>query len=93
MMKISGSDPPQGIESGGLPKASRPSVAGTGSEHYQIADLLAISAAASAISTSPDRIKQLKLQVDSGEYLQSSAGIAQRLIAGALSGNDSILDS
>jgi anti-sigma28 factor (negative regulator of flagellin synthesis) len=83
-MRISGSDLPQPISSGGQSKAPRPAFAGAGSENYQTADLLAISAAATAASSSAERVNQLKLQVDSGEYFQSSAGIAQRLITDAL---------
>jgi anti-sigma28 factor (negative regulator of flagellin synthesis) len=82
-MRISGSDLPQPISSGSQSKAPRPA-AGTRSENYQTADLLAISAAASAASSSAERVDQLKLQVDSGEYFQSSTGIAQRLISDAL---------
>jgi anti-sigma28 factor (negative regulator of flagellin synthesis) len=83
-MRISGSDLPQPISSGSQSKAPRPAFAEAGSENYQTADLLAISAAATAASSSAERVNQLKLQVDSGEYLPSSAGIAQRLITDAL---------
>ena len=83
-MRIGGSAAPQGVESDGPSKAPRPAVAETGSEHYQTTDLLAISAAAAAASSSAERVSQLKLQVDSGEYQPSSAGIAQRLVTGAL---------
>jgi hypothetical protein len=50
--------------------------------------LLAISAAASAASWSAERIDQLKLQVDSGEYSQPSLDIAQKLVSGALALTD-----
>jgi anti-sigma28 factor (negative regulator of flagellin synthesis) len=83
-MRISGSDLPQPISSGGQSKAPRPASIVAGSENYQTDDLLAISAAAMAGSSSAERVDQLKLQVDSGEYYPSSAGIAQRLITDAL---------
>jgi anti-sigma28 factor (negative regulator of flagellin synthesis) len=88
MMRIGGSAPPQGIDSNGPSRAPRPAAAETGSEHYQTTDLLAISAAAAAASSGTERVNQLKLQVNAGEYHQSSAGIAQRLITGALARND-----
>jgi hypothetical protein len=85
-MRISGSSSPQGIEGGAPAKPPRPATASA--ENHQTGDLLAISAAASAVSSSAERINQLKLQVDSGEYLQPSVDIAQRLIAGALARNN-----
>jgi hypothetical protein len=81
-MRISGSGSPQGIEGDVPAKPPRPAA---GTANYQTADLLAISAAAAAVSSGAERVNQLKLQVDSGEYFQPSAGIAQRLVAGALS--------
>jgi anti-sigma28 factor (negative regulator of flagellin synthesis) len=81
-MRISGSDLPQPISSGGQPKAPR--TAAEESANYQTADLLAISAAASAASSNAERVDQLKLQVDSGEYFPSSVGIAHQLITHAL---------
>lgn len=84
-MRISGSGSPQGFEGDVPAKPSRPAAAGM--ESYPTSDLLAISAAAAAVSFSAERVNQLKLQVDSGEYFQSSAGIAQRLVNGALSRN------
>jgi hypothetical protein len=51
-MRISGSDLPQPISSGSQSKAPRPAFAEAGSENYQTADLLAISAAATAASSS-----------------------------------------
>jgi hypothetical protein len=85
-MRISGSGSPQGIEGDGPAKSPRPGAA-AGTENYPTGDLLAISAAAAAVSSSAERVSQLGLQVDSGEYFQSSAGIAQRLVTSALSRN------
>jgi hypothetical protein len=82
-MRITGSGSPQGFEGDVPAKPARAAAAGT--ESYQTSDLLAISAAAAAVSSGAEHVNQLKLQVDSGEYFQSSAAIAQRLVNGALS--------
>lgn len=87
-MRISGSAGSQGIAGVNSPKLPGPGGAATGTESYPTADLLALSTAAAAVSSNSERINQLKLQVDSGEYLQPSAGIAQRLIADALARNN-----
>ncbi len=83
-MRISGSDLPKIVEGGDVAKTPRPRPAEESSEQAQTTDLLAISAAASAASSNVERISQLKVQVDSGEYFPSSAGIAQQLITHAL---------
>lgn len=83
-MKISASDFPQPLSDSGQSKAPRRALAETGSENYETADLLTISAAAMAGSSSAGRVQQLKLQVDSAEYHPSSASIARGLITDAL---------
>jgi len=83
-MRISGSGIPQGIEANNPAKPTRPAAAPAGTENYQTSDLLAISAAAEAISSRGERVQQLRVQFDSGSYFQSSADIVQRLISGAL---------
>jgi anti-sigma28 factor (negative regulator of flagellin synthesis) len=82
-MRISGTGIPPGIEAGGASSAPRP--ASAAAENYQTSDLLAISAAAEAMSSRGERVQQLRLQVESGSYFQSSADIGQRLISSALS--------
>jgi hypothetical protein len=84
-MRINGSGNPPGIETGSLPNTPRPAAAGAGEENHQTADLLAISTAATAMSSRGDRVQQLQVQFESGSYFQSSAGIAQRIVSGALS--------
>jgi hypothetical protein len=83
-MRISGSGSPHGVEGDVPAKPSRPAAA---TQNYETSDLLAISAAAAAVSPGAERVSQLKLQVDSGDYFQPSAGIAQKLVDGALSRN------
>jgi hypothetical protein len=85
MMRISRSDLTQGVQSTGLSNAPRPSAAEAESQPLQqTTDLLAISAAATAASSNAERTSQLKLQVDSGAYYPPAAGIARKLISGAL---------
>jgi hypothetical protein len=88
-MRISSSDLTQGLDRGGAPaKTPRSEPADAGSQPYQTTDSLAISATASAASSAAERIHQLKVQLDSGEYHPSSLAIAQKLIHGALARND-----
>jgi anti-sigma28 factor (negative regulator of flagellin synthesis) len=83
-MRISGSGNPPGIEAGGQSNAPHPASPAKGTENAQTTDLLAISEAAGAMSSRGDRVQQLRLQFESGSYSESSAGIAQQLISGAL---------
>ena len=81
-MRITGSRPGEGIDPGNLPKATRPAAA---SKHTQTTDLLAISAAVvSTVASNGERLRQLKLEVDSEGYTQASVEIVRRLISGAL---------
>jgi anti-sigma28 factor (negative regulator of flagellin synthesis) len=82
-MRISGSGNPPGVEAGGTSNAPHPASA-KGTENTQTTDQLAISEAAGALSSRGDRVQQLRLQFESGSYSESSAGIAQHLISGAL---------
>jgi anti-sigma28 factor (negative regulator of flagellin synthesis) len=84
-MRISGSGIPQGIEAGGQSNAPRPASTVGGTENHQTSDLLAISAAGEAMSARGERVQQLRVQVESGNYSQSSAVIGQRMISDALS--------
>jgi anti-sigma28 factor (negative regulator of flagellin synthesis) len=53
-------------------------------ENHQPADLLAISAAAAEMSSRGERVQQLRLQFESGNYSQSSSDVAQRLVSDSL---------
>jgi len=83
-MRISGSGIPQSIEGSGPAKPPR-AASPAGTETHQTADLLAISAAAAEMSSRGERVQQLRLQFESGNYFQSSADVAQRLVSDGLS--------